>query len=116
MSNRVRNLLAVLAALAAVFILWFGAHSARKVQLKSYPFAGRVVALHPGTNTVRVHNEEMPSFMEAMDMDYVVKDKSMRDQLKPGDVIHATLLSDHQGVWELQSVEITGSAVDPSAK
>jgi len=108
MSDRLRNLLVVVSSIAAVFILWFGVHSARHVPVKSYPFTGKVVALHLGTKTVRVHNENMPGFMEPMDMDYVIQDPLQLDKLRPGDVIQATLLSDHQEVWELQNVQVTG--------
>jgi hypothetical protein len=92
--------------MAIAFILWFGIHSARRVEVKRYPFVGQVVELKPGTRTVRVHNENMPGFMEAMDMDYVVKDSEVLDSLRPGDAIHATLLSDHENVWELENVTV----------
>lgn len=90
----------------ACLIMWLGVRYATKVQVKEYDFNGTVVAVHPESTAVRVHNQNMPGFMAPMDMDYELKDKQVLSRLQPGDVIHATLSSDGQGVWELQNVTI----------
>ena len=87
-------------------IIWLGVHYATKVQVSQYDFNGTVVAVHPETQMVRVHNQNMPGFMAPMDMDYEVKNKQVLLALQPGDAIHAILLSDSQGVWQLQNVTI----------
>jgi hypothetical protein len=90
----------------ACLIMWLGVRYSTKVQVKQYDFNGRVVAIHPETSIVRVHNENMPGFMRPMDMDYQLTDKQALSALQPGDVIHATLLSDSQSLWQLQNVTI----------
>jgi Cu/Ag efflux protein CusF len=90
----------------ACLIMWLGVHYAAQVQVKVYDFNGTVVAVHPESATLRVHNQDMPGFMAPMDMDYQLKDKQLLSRLHPGDVIHATLFSDGQGVWELQNVSV----------
>jgi Cu/Ag efflux protein CusF len=86
--------------------MWLGVRYSTKAQVKQYDFNGTVVAIHPETLIVRVHNENMPGFMPPMDMDYQLKDKKMLSALQPGDVIHATLWSDGQSLWQLQNVTI----------
>jgi hypothetical protein len=102
-------LVSVAVIIVACLIMWLGVHYAAKVQVKEYDFNGTVVAVHPESATLRVHNQNMPGFMAPMDMDYQLKNKQMLARLHPGDVIHATLLSDSQGVWELHNVSIKKS-------
>jgi Cu/Ag efflux protein CusF len=88
-------------------IMWLGVHYATQVQTKSYELSGKVVAVHPDSGTVTVHNNDMPGLMSPMDMDYQVKNKQALSALKPGDAIRATLITDRQSIWELQNVTIT---------
>jgi len=44
--------------------------------------------------------------MRAMDMDYDVKDPAILTTLKPGDAIHATLLTNGDDVWLLENVAV----------
>ena len=99
-------LLSVAVIVLACLIMWLGVHYATKAQVKEYDFNGTVVAIHPESATVRVHNQNMPGLMPPMDMDYQLKDKQMLSRLQPGLVIHATLLTDSQSFWQLQNVTI----------
>jgi len=42
-----------------------------------------------------------------MDMDYDVKDPAVLTTLKPGEAIHATLLTNDDDVWLLDNVVVT---------
>lgn len=98
--------LSFIVVVVACGIIWLAVHYATKVQVRQYDFNGTVVSVHPETQRARVHNENMPGFMAPMDMDYEVENKQALSALKPGDAIHATLLSDSQGTWQLQNVTI----------
>jgi Cu/Ag efflux protein CusF len=94
------------AAIVAVCgIVWFAWRSATTVQVKHYPITGTVVALHPESQTVTVHNENMPGVMEPMNMSYEVKDAQAFSQLKTGEIIHATLVTDRQSFWRLEDIQ-----------
>jgi|GEM_PF-6130298 len=88
-------------------IVWFAWHSATKVELKRYPLTGKVVTVHLESQTATVHNDNMPGFMEPMNMDYQVKDRDVLSKLKTGDTIHATLVSEGHNVWQLEDVVVT---------
>lgn len=72
--------------------------------VKRYSMTGLVVSVQPQPGTARVHNDDMPGFMRAMEMDYQMTDKHALATLKPGDRIKATLVSDGQNVWKLENV------------
>jgi len=100
--------LGIAVSIIACLIIWLGVHYVAPVQVKQYNFDGKVVAVHPDTSMVRVHNENMPGLMAPMDMDYQLKDPVV-SSLKPGDTIHATLLSDGRGLFQLRNVTIKTS-------
>jgi Cu/Ag efflux protein CusF len=110
MNSNYQNSLYVVGGVVAAFIIWFAAHSARKVEVKSYPLTGVVREVHLDTHTARIYNDDMPGFMEPMAMDYQVKDAAVLKRLHTGDKIQATLLSDRKDVWQLENVVITSSA------
>ncbi len=85
-------------------MVWLGVHLATQLPTKSYQLSGKVVAVHLENGTVTIYNDNMPGLMAPMDMDYRIKDKNVMSNLKPGDVIHATLKTDGQSFWELQNV------------
>ncbi len=68
---------------------------------------GTVVAVNAKPHKLTVHNEDMPGVMRAMDMDYDVKDPAVLTTLKPGEAIHATLLTNDDDVWLLDNVVVT---------
>jgi len=78
----------------------------RKPQLMRHELTGTVVAVNAKPHKLTVHNEDMPGVMRAMDMDYDVKDPAILTTLKPGDAIHATLLTNGDDVWLLENVAV----------
>jgi copper binding protein CusF len=79
----------------------------RKPQLMRHELTGTVVAVNAKPHKLTVHNEDMPGVMRAMDMDYDVKDPAVLTTLKPGETIHATLLTNDDDVWVLDNVVVT---------
>jgi Cu/Ag efflux protein CusF len=90
-------------------VVWFAWHSATTAQVKRYPLTGTVIALHPESQTATVHNENMPGVMEPMNMDYQVKNAQTFSQLKEGQKIRATLVTDRQSSWQLEDIQISAS-------
>lgn len=86
-----------------VAALWLGVHGTRKAEIKRYAMTGIVVAVNTGTGTASVHNDNIPGFMQPMEMDYRVRDKAVLSSLKRGDNIRATLVSDGKN-WDLENV------------
>jgi protein SCO1/2 len=64
-------------------------------QQKTFTIRGKVVATS-GTR-VTLDGEDVPGFMEAMTMDYKLKDPSVASELHPGDRITAKILADKVG-------------------
>jgi Cu/Ag efflux protein CusF len=104
--------LVIMAIVAGVFLLWYGVRSSRTAKIKRYSITGTIVAVHRESNTVGVHNDTIPGFMEPMDMDYRA-DPAVLSKLKSGDKIRATLATDNQGVWSLENVAIVPPAPSP---
>ena len=62
---------------------------------KTFTIRGKVVATSNGR--VTLDGENVPGFMEAMTMDYKLKDPSVASELHPGDRITATVHADKVG-------------------
>ncbi len=60
---------------------------------------GKVVSLDKQSGTVTVDHEDIPGFMSAMTMPYVVKPVSQLGQLAPGDAITADVVLGESGYW-----------------
>ena len=104
MNGKYQNVLYTAGAIVAAFIIWFAAHSARKVEVKSYPLTGTVVEVHLETHSARVYNDNIAGFMEPMAMDYQVPDPAALNGMKKGDKIRATLATDRKDVWRLENI------------
>lgn len=75
-----------------------------QAEVKRYPMTGTVVALHSDTNTVTVHNDDIPGFMTPMDMDYKVKDPKTLESLKPADKIKGTIVIENHNPAQLEDI------------
>jgi Cu/Ag efflux protein CusF len=78
--------------------------------VKEYVLKGEVLKLDPSAQLVSVKGEKIEGWMEAMTMDYPVKDKQVFDQLKVGDNITAKVLVQGTDYWV---TSITESAPTP---
>ncbi|HKN35433.1 MAG TPA: copper-binding protein [Terriglobales bacterium] len=71
-----------------------------------HPITGYVLEVAPEMNRITVRNADVPGVMASMVMDYQVKDKASLAGIKPGDTIHATMITD--GGYSLEDVKVTG--------
>ena len=60
--------------------------------VKRYEVKGKVMKLEKAPNRVEVDHEKIEGFMDAMTMEFVVKDDANFDKLQVGDQITATLI------------------------
>ncbi len=76
--------------------------------IKRYAMTGAVVAVHPDSRTLTVHNDDMPGFMQPMDMDYKLKDGTKMEALKAGDKIKGTIVVEDHSPAQLEGISIIG--------
>ena len=78
---------------------------------KHYNLKGQVLDKKPATNEITVNHEDIPGFMSAMTMSYSVKDKNGFQQVEPGDVIAADVITANNGneYW-LENIRITDAS------
>ena len=69
--------------------------SASSVKTKTFSIRGKIVSV--SATGVTLDGEPVPGFMEAMTMDYKLKDASALSELHPGDRITANVLADPDG-------------------
>ena len=82
------------------------------VNTREFPLTGQVLAVKADRTTITVKHDDVKGFMEAMTMDFTVKDAKAVDGLQPGDLISATLvITDEEGY--LKDVRKTGAAPIP---
>lgn len=75
-----------------------------------YDLKGKVVSVDKAGRKVAVDHEAIPGFMEAMVMDFTLKDRDALEVVGPGDRIQATLVvADDGGAW-LENPMITKAA------
>ena len=80
----------IIALTAAAFGLCAACGSAP--EQRTYQLSGQILVVKPDTNEVLVKHEDIPGFMPAMTMPYVVKDPSLIRERAAGDLITATLV------------------------
>lgn len=84
----------------------------REPEVRTYQLQGQVLAVKADTNEILVKHEDIPGFMPAMTMPYVVKDAAILKDRAPGDLITATLMVAPGEAW-LSAITKTGSAPLP---
>lgn len=87
----------------AGFLLWT-ATKKPTTTLMRHELTGVVLAIKPETHKLSVHNQDMPGMMQPMDMDYDVKDPAALSQVKVGETIRATLVTDGDNLWRLENI------------
>ncbi len=88
------------------------ASCSRAPETPTYQLTGQILVVKPETNEVLVKHEDIPGFMPAMTMPYVVKDPAIIKDRVAGDLITATLKVAPDGAF-LSAITKTGSAPLP---
>ena len=78
----------------------------------TYQLTGQILAVRPETRELLVKHEDIPGFMPAMTMPYVVKDPALLNGRAAGDLITATLVVEPD-LAHLSAITRTGTAPLP---
>ena len=87
----------------AGFLIW-STHKKAATTLMRHELTGVVLAIKPESHKLSVHNQDVPGMMQPMDMDYDVQDPAALSQVKVGETIHATLVTDGNDLWQLENI------------
>ena len=79
---------------------------------RRYPIQGRVVEVDPANRSVTLAHEEIPGFMPAMTMPFVVLggDAALLQTITPGDSLRAVLVVPDSRYW-LEQIVVVKAAV-----
>ena len=82
-----------------------------------YPLKGKVVEVDLANRKVTIAHEDIPGFMPAMTMPFVVleKDTALLRGVEPGDEITATLVAPDSRYWLEELVVVKKGTPDPNA-
>jgi protein SCO1/2 len=83
--------------------------------LKEYRVTGEVVTLDPAAQTASLKAGKIEGWMEAMTMDFPIKDKQEFEKLKVGTTIHAKVSVQGTEYWLSGIAEVPAEAA-PAAK
>jgi protein SCO1 len=76
---------------------------------RTFPMQGQVQSIEPDRKSVVMKHEEIKGFMPAMTMPYEVRDEKLLADLKPGDLINASLVVISNGAY-LTDIKKVGEA------
>ncbi|HKZ33008.1 MAG TPA: SCO family protein [Vicinamibacteria bacterium] len=84
---------------------------------KRYPIKGRIVEVDTASRSVTLAHEDIPGFMPAMTMPFVVleKDAALLQQMAPGDSLQAVLVVKDSRYW-LEELVLVKAAVPLSGQ
>jgi len=83
---------------------------------KRYPVRGEVLGLDPQNRVATIKHEEIPGWMEAMTMDFPIRDAAEFNKLSVGDRIEATVFVEEVG-FALGEIRVVGKGGPaPAAK
>jgi protein SCO1/2 len=82
-----------------------------------YPLKGTVVEVDTASRTITIAHEDIPGFMPAMTMPFVVleKDAALLREVDPGDEITAMLVAPDSRYWLEDLVVVKEGTADPNA-
>jgi Cu/Ag efflux protein CusF len=80
-------------------------HSAIAPPVKHYQLTGRVVSINAKEQTAAIDAAAIPSFMEAMTMEYPIASKAEFATLQPGERITATVNVSDDGSYNLSQIK-----------
>ena len=95
-----RNVLFPLALLATVLLSGCGSHEAANTQpLQRYSLHGEIVRLDGQDKIATIRHQKIEGFMEAMTMQFPVKEQQDFAGLHPADCINATVFVQGDNIW-----------------
>ncbi len=80
-------------------------HAAKSPPQKHYQLTGRVVSVNAKEQTAAIDAAAIPSFMEAMTMEYPIASKAEFATLQPGEHITATVNVSDDGSYNLSQIK-----------
>jgi protein SCO1 len=98
-----------------VFALFFSISASSQTGGKRYKLNGEVISKKPAAGEIIVKHGDIPGFMAAMTMPYQVTDRSVLQELQPGDKITAVVVVKGDDYW-LENVRITDRSGRKTAK
>ena len=98
--------------LAFLIIALLATACSREPERRTYQLTGQILVVKPETKEVLVKHEDIPGFMPAMTMPYVVDDASLIKERVAGDLIKATLVVGTERAY-LSAITKTGTAPLP---
>lgn len=110
------RLLAAAALLAAVWAVGGCRREAPPAGGTRYPLAGRAVSVDPARRSITIAHQDIPGFMPAMTMEFVVleKDAPVLSRVGPGDQVAATLVVPDSRYWLEDLVVVKQGTPDPN--
>lgn len=66
---------------------------------QSYHFVGQVMAIDPSSSQITIAHGDIPNFMKAMTMPFVVKDTTLFQGISVGDSVRGVLVVQRPEVW-----------------
>jgi protein SCO1 len=82
-----------------------------------YPLAGKVIEVDAPNRKITIAHEDIPGFMPAMTMPFVLleKDAALLEGVGPGDEVSATLVAPDSRYWLEDLVVVRKGVLDPDA-
>lgn len=105
---------AAIVVIFALCALGAGCGASNRADEKRYELKGKVVSIDKRGATVTIAHDEIPGYMEAMTMPFMLKDEYLLDQMAAGDRVTATLVVEGDRS-RLEAVVFTREEVDASA-
>jgi protein SCO1/2 len=97
--------------LCTVFLVCaVAAGCARRETTKEYELRGQVLAVDASRNELTIKHEDIDNFMAGMTMPFTVRDASLMQRQKPGDLVTATLVVADSGNAYLSAITTIGHA------
>jgi Cu/Ag efflux protein CusF len=96
---RIPGLLKIAAAAVILLTLAACQKNAPPEPVKEYQLRGEVVSVNPQDQLATLKHEKIEGWMEAMTMEYPVKDKEEFSKLRPGEKIQAKVYVQGTNYW-----------------
>lgn len=81
------------------------ANQAASAEAKRFPFKGKVISVDKAKKKATIAHEEIPGYMDAMTMEFPIREEWVMDELAPGSEVRAELVVD-KGDYYLEKIGI----------